>query len=98
MKFTIAKEHLIAGLQAVQSAISERQPLPVLSNVLLKTKENELEITGTNMDMTIICTVKANVEVQGATTLPAKRFFQIVGKLPTPLTPNKHSNPYSQTL
>ncbi len=85
MKFTIAKEHLIAGLQAVQSAISERQPLPVLSNVLLKTKENELEITGTNMDMTIICTVKANVEVQGATTLPAKRFFQIVGKLPTPL-------------
>lgn len=85
MKLTIAKEHLIYGLQAVQNAVAERQTLPVLSNVLLRTTEDGLEITGTNMDLKIICTVKATIEVQGTTTLPARRFLQIVSKLPTPL-------------
>ncbi|MBQ7590213.1 MAG: DNA polymerase III subunit beta [Verrucomicrobia bacterium] len=85
MKLTIAKEHLIYGLQAVQNAVSERQTLPVLSNVLLRTVEDGLEITGTNMDLKIICTVKASVAVHGTTTLPARRFLQIVSKLPTPL-------------
>lgn len=85
MKLTIAKEHLIYGLQAVQNAVSERQSLPVLSNVLLRTTEDGLEITGTNMELKIICTIKATVEVQGTTTLPARRFLQIVSKLPTPL-------------
>ena len=33
MKLAIAKEQLIAGLQAVQNVVSTRTTLPILSNV-----------------------------------------------------------------
>ena len=35
MKLTIAKEHLLNGLQAVQNVVGTRTTLPILSNVLL---------------------------------------------------------------
>ena len=85
MKLTIAKETLGYALQAVLNAVSERQTLPILSNVLLRTTPEGLEVSATNLDIRIICTVAATVETQGSTTLPARRFSQIVNRLPTPL-------------
>lgn len=85
MKLTIAKDTLGYALQAVLNAVSERQTLPILSNVLLRTTPEGLEVSATNLDIRIICTVAATVEVQGSTTLPARRFSQIVNRLPTPL-------------
>ena len=42
MKFSIAKEQLINGLQAVQNIVSSRTTLPILSNVLLRGEEKRL--------------------------------------------------------
>jgi len=82
MKLTIAKEQLINGLQAVQSVVSGRTTLPVLSNVLMRAEGNQLELTGTDLDVTIACRVEAKVNEPGATTMPAKRLLGIVRELP----------------
>ena len=81
MNFTIAKEQILSGLQAVQNVVSSRTTLPILSNVLLRAGENRLELTATDLDVTITSTVEASVKSPGAITLPAKKLFGITREL-----------------
>ncbi len=81
MKFSVAKDQLLNGLQAVQNVVSSRTTLPVLSNVLIQAGENRLDLTATDLDVTICCTVEASVQKTGATTIPVKRLFSIVREL-----------------
>src|SRR5437667_4275395 len=81
MNLTIAKEQILNGLQAVQNVVSTRTTLPILSNVLLQANDNRLELTATDLDVTISCAVEATVKKSGATTLPVKRFFGICREL-----------------
>jgi DNA polymerase-3 subunit beta len=84
MNLTIAKEQILNGLQAVQNIVSTRTTLPILSNVLLRAEGKQLELTATDLDVTITCAVDANVTQPGATTLPVKKLFGIVRELGTP--------------
>ncbi len=81
MNITIQKDHLINGLQAVQNVVSTRTTLPILSNVLLNAKDDKLELTATDLDVTVSCSVEAKVKKAGATTIPVKRLFGIVREL-----------------
>jgi DNA polymerase III subunit beta len=84
MNLAIAKEQILNGLQAVQNIVSTRTTLPILSNVLLRGEGNRLQLTATDLDVTITCAVEATVKKPGAITLPAKKFFGIVRELGTP--------------
>jgi DNA polymerase-3 subunit beta len=84
MNLSIAKDQLIHGLQSVQNVVSTRTTLPILSNVLMRAEDNKLDFTATDLDVTISCTVEANVKKKGATTIPVKRFFGIVRELGSP--------------
>lgn len=84
MKLSISKEQLILGLQAVQNIVSTRTTLPVLSNVLLRASGERLDLTATDLDVSISTAVAATVEQPGAVTLPAKKLFAIVRELPAP--------------
>ena len=81
MKLAVTKEQLLTGLQAVQNVVSTRSTLPVLSNILLRASENRLELTATDLDVSVSCNVEANVTSSGAFTIPAKRFSGIVREL-----------------
>src|SRR5580698_6099308 len=81
MNLTITKDQIIAGLQSVQNVVSTRTTLPILSNVLLRADGNHLEITATDLDVTVACKVEAKVTKPGATTLPVKKLFGIVREL-----------------
>jgi DNA polymerase-3 subunit beta len=83
MNLTIAKEQISSGLQAVQNIVSTRTTLPILSNVLLRADNNALQLTATDLDVTITCSVEATVKKPGATTVPAKKLFGIVRELGT---------------
>ncbi len=81
MKFTINKEQLINGLQAVQNIVSSRTTLPILSNTLLRGEDKKLELTATDLDVTVSSVVEAQVSKPGATTVPVKKLFGIVREL-----------------
>src|SRR5437899_6610651 len=81
MNLTIAKEQIINGLQAVQNVVSTRSTLPILSNVLMRAEGDRLELTATDLDVTIACGVEAKVKKPGASTVPVKRLFGIVREL-----------------
>jgi len=81
MKISITKEQLMNGLQAVQNVVATRTTLPVLSNVLLRAEGDRIELTATDLDITVSTSVPAVVKKGGATTLPAKKFFGIIREL-----------------
>ncbi len=84
MKFKISKEQLSQGLQSVQNVVSSRSTLPILSNVLLIAEGTTLTLVATDLDTTIKSTVDAKVTRSGSTTIPAKRFFEIVREVISP--------------
>jgi len=83
MKFSVAKDKLLEGLQQVQNVVSTRTTLPILSNVLLRAQGDEIHLTTTDLDVGVRGSCEADVEKEGATTLPARRLFNIVRELPS---------------
>ncbi len=81
MNLSISKEQILNGLQSVQNIVSTRTTLPILSNVLLRAENDRLELTATDLDVTITCTVEASVKKPGATTVPVKKLFGIAREL-----------------
>ena len=81
MKIKVNKEAIIDCLQKVQSVINPRNALPVLSNVLFKAEAGQLELTATDMNLTVRASMPAEVMEPGATTLPAKRIFGVFREL-----------------
>lgn len=81
MKLTIGKDQLLAGLQAVQNVVSSRSTMAILSNVLLRATGDRLEMTATDLDVSVACAVSAKVIEEGEVTLPVRRFFGITREL-----------------
>ncbi|MDP0490020.1 MAG: DNA polymerase III subunit beta [Verrucomicrobiota bacterium JB023] len=83
MKFRIAKEAFLDGLQQVQHVVSTRTTLPILSNVLIEASDGKLKLTTTDLDVGVSGSVEAEVSKEGATTLPVKRLVSIIRELPS---------------
>jgi len=83
MKFSIAKDKLLEGLQTVQNVVSTRTTLPILSNVLIRAENGALHFTTNDLDCGMSCSVEAKIEKPGGTTIPARRLAGIVKELPS---------------
>lgn len=83
MKFQIDKDVFQDALNQVQHVVSTRTTLPVLSNVLIEADELGLQLSTTDLDVTITRRIPAEVAETGATTMPARRLASIVRELPT---------------
>lgn len=82
MKLTILAENLQKKLSLATHAISSRTQLPILSHVLLKTQGDVLCISATDLEIGIEVKIPAQIEEEGATTVPAKLFLEVVNTLP----------------
>jgi DNA polymerase-3 subunit beta len=71
------------GLVAVAAAVPAKTTLPVLSNVLVEATKQGLRLSGTDLDIAVSTTVAADVDAEGAATLPAKKLSDIVRELPS---------------
>jgi len=82
MKFKVEKDILLGGIQTVQNVITAKATLPILSNILIETQQDSLRLTATDLDIGISCVIPVDIQEQGAITLPAKRFSDIIKELP----------------
>jgi DNA polymerase-3 subunit beta len=61
--------------------------MPVLGNVLLKAERSCLKLAATDLELSIVHWVSARVERDGAVTVPARRFTDLVNSLsPNPVS------------
>ncbi len=82
MRFTISREKLQEGLNAVSASIPTKTTLPVLANILVETTDRGIRLSGTDLDIAVSTEVAADVETPGAVTIPAKKLSELARELP----------------
>ncbi len=83
MKFVVSREALLKPLQLVSGVVERRQTLPVLSNVLMVLNEDQLALTGTDLEVEIVGRLQlSQAGESGELTLPARKLLDICKSLP----------------
>ena len=82
MKVTCTQEALARGLGIVGRAVALRSPLPITANVLIASDGGRLRLSATNLEITMSCWIQANIEEEGAITVPARLLGDFVNTLP----------------
>lgn len=78
MDITVQREALLKPLQAVSSVVEKKQTLPILSNVLLSVKHNQLLLTGTDLEIELVGFVPLEtMTAEGTVTVSARKLFDI---------------------
>lgn len=84
MKFTISREKLASLISKVQSVVPSKAVVPILSNILLEAKDDTITLYATDLTVSVKVSVDVTISEEGAITLPAKRFFQLIRELTAP--------------
>ena len=82
MKFIINREEILTPLQQIVSVIEKRQTMPILSNVLMVIEDEQLILTGTDLEIQIIAKINIKLAIPGSITVPARKFLDICRLLP----------------
>jgi DNA polymerase-3 subunit beta len=88
MKFVVSSTDLLAHLQNVSRVISSKNTLPILDNFLFKLDNNELEITASDLESTLITRMSLeNTSDSGSIAIPARILTDTLKEFPEqPLT------------
>jgi DNA polymerase-3 subunit beta len=82
MKVSSLQENLNKGLSIVGRAVPARSTLPQASHVLMQTDEGRLKLVATDLMIATSCWIGAQVEEEGAITVPARLLTDFVASLP----------------
>lgn len=82
MIFTCEKQKILEGISIVQKAITGKSTMPILEGIYIKTKQSELTLIGSDMDVSIQTSVDATIIEEGSIVIDAKIFGEIIRKLP----------------
>lgn len=84
MQFILERETLLKPLQQVNNCVTNRSHMPILGNLLLSVETGLLTLTGTDIEIEMICKVPlVHPHESGEITVPAKKFLDICKGLPT---------------
>ena len=82
MEILVRRNDLVKELHLVQGIVERKNSIPILSNVLVEARPDELRISATDLDVSLRCGCAAQVVKEGAVTLAAKKLYEIVRSLP----------------
>lgn len=88
MKFVVSSTELLNHLSALSKVISSKSTMPILDNFLFQLTETELIITASDLESTLITSMKLdNIEGEGTIAVPAKLAIDSLKEFPEqPLT------------
>jgi DNA polymerase III subunit beta len=82
MEFSVSKSALLNELSTTQGVVERKTTIPILSNLLVEAKGSHLNITATDLELSIRTSCEAKVKKEGAGTIPAKKLLELVRLLP----------------
>ena len=82
MKFSADREAILSPLQAVIGVVERRQTMPVLANVLVTGRDDQLSLTATDLEVELVARAKVNLQQAGEITLPGRKLLEIIRALP----------------
>ena len=81
MKFITGKENILKELQLLQGIVEKRNTMPILANILVSATKDEVELTGTDLEVGLKTHFPAKIEEEGSITISGKKLFEIVRSL-----------------
>lgn len=72
----------MSGIQTVLNVVPPKTTLPILSNMLLETEDGNLTIGATDLDISIVTKIPAQITEGGSITVPGRKFAEMVRELP----------------
>lgn len=82
MKLQILQENLKTGLFVVSHVAGKNSNLPILNNILIEAKDNNIKLVSTNLEMGISYVLRGKVLEEGSFTVDAKIVNDYVSILP----------------
>lgn len=82
MKFSASSSDLVKALSIVSGAVPNKATLPILETILFESKDGKLQLTATDLEISIIEAMDANIEKDGAVAIPARRLIDTLRQLP----------------
>jgi DNA polymerase III subunit beta len=82
MRITCRRDELVQRLGVVSRAVSTRATVQILSGILLRLRDGEVELAATDMELSLRTTVGAEVEGDGAVVVPGRRLTELARLLP----------------
>src|ERR1700745_4510156 len=82
MEFSVKRSDLLDELDLTQGVVERKTTIPILSNLLVEAKGSQLNITATDLELSIRTSCDAKVKKEGAGTIPAKKLLELVRLLP----------------
>jgi DNA polymerase III subunit beta len=70
MKFSAEREAILTPLQAVIGVVERRQTMPILANVLVSGRDDQLSLTATDLEVELVARTKVSLQQSGEITLP----------------------------
>jgi DNA polymerase III subunit beta len=82
MELVVGKTQLLRELQLFQGIVERKNTIPILANVLMEAKGNEVRMLATDLEVALRSRCDAAVAQGGSLTLPAKKLYEILKALP----------------
>src|ERR671919_762526 len=82
MELVVRKNELLRELQLFQGIVERKNTIPILANVLIEAKGDEVRMLATDLEVALRSHCKASVGKSGTLTLPAKKLYEIIKALP----------------
>ncbi len=82
LQIKVQKDRFLEAITTVFGAISSKTTLPILANILIQSNgPDQIILSGTDLELGIKTQCQATVLLQGAITVPAKKFYEIIREL-----------------
>jgi DNA polymerase-3 subunit beta len=82
MELVVRKNELLRELQLFQGIVERKNTIPILANVLIEAKGDEVRMLATDLEVALRSRCHASVAKGGSLTLPAKKLYEILKALP----------------
>ncbi|HEA29345.1 MAG TPA: DNA polymerase III subunit beta [Leeuwenhoekiella sp.] len=87
MKFIVSSSYLLKQLQVLGGVINNSNTLPILDNFLFELEKNELKVSASDLETTMIATLEVESEDSGNIAVPARLLLDTLKTFPEqPLT------------
>ncbi len=72
---------IFKSISHLQGIVDKKNTLPILSNILIEAKDNNIILSSTDMDISIIEKLNCDILEEGATTINSQIFYDVIRKI-----------------
>ena len=82
MEIVVTQADLLRELTATQGVVERKTTIPILSNFLFEAAGDHLNLTATDLDLSLRTSAPVKVKKEGSCTVPARKLYDYVKLLP----------------